>query len=187
MTIASPREGPRMSREPCRTRREILAAMGIAAAGAGARSGGLGPSRVLGSGAGADAGDEFVLKSQRLPEPKVALPTDALPPAQGPRKRLAAITTAYFRYSHADDIITKFIEGYAVVGRTHRPHCEVVSLSIEQRPASDIGRGMAARYAIPLFDTAAQALTLEGERLAVDGVLLIGEHGDYPSNEKGQQ
>jgi hypothetical protein len=30
-------------------------------------------------------------------------------------------------------------------------------------------------------------LTRGGERLAVDGVLLIGEHGDYPINEKGQK
>ena len=31
-----------------------------------------------------------------------------------------------------------------------------------------------------------QALTLGGDELAVDGVLLIGEHGDYPWNEKEQ-
>ncbi|HUE75179.1 MAG TPA: hypothetical protein VMP10_00005, partial [Chloroflexota bacterium] len=30
------------------------------------------------------------------------------------------------------------------------------------------------------------ALTLGGDKLAVDGVVLIGEHGDYPLNEKGQ-
>src|SRR5207248_10451716 len=32
----------------------------------------------------------------------------------------------------------------------------------------------------------ADALTLGGSDLAVDGVLLIGEHGDYARNEKGQ-
>jgi hypothetical protein len=63
----------------------------------------------------------------------------------------------------------------------------VVSLSIEQFSASDIGRGMAAKYQIPLFRSPAQALTLGGDRLAVDGVLVIGEHGDYPINQKGQQ
>ncbi len=128
-----------------------------------------------------------VLKSQPLPAPKVVLPTDALPAPKGAKKRVAAITTAYYKYSHADDIITKFIEGYAVVGRTHLPHCKVSSLYIEQFPKTDIGRGMAARYGIPLFDTPAGALTLGGEKLAVDAVLLIGEHGDYPINEKGQQ
>ena len=31
------------------------------------------------------------------------------------------------------------------------------------------------------------ALTLGGKELAVDGVLIIAEHGDYPSNDKGQR
>ena len=104
----------------------------------------------------------FVLKSQTLPEPRVTLPTDALPAPRGPKLRIAAITTAYFKYSHADDIITKFIEGYAILGRTHQPHASVVSLAIEQFPASDIGRGLAARYGIPIFDTPAAALGLGG-------------------------
>ena len=131
--------------------------------------------------------ESFVLKSQPLPRPEVFLPTDALPPPRGPKKRIAAITTAYYKYSHADDLITKFIEGFGMVGRIYQPHCDVVSLHIEQFPKSDIGRGMAARYEIPLFDTPAGALTLGGDELAVDGVLLIGEHGDFEINEKGQK
>ena len=130
---------------------------------------------------------EYLLKSQPLPQPKIVLPTDALPEPQGPKKRIAAITTAYYKYSHADDIITKFIEGFGMVGRIYQPHCKVVSLYIEQFPDSDIGRGMAARYGIPLFDAPADALTLGGNQLAVDGVLLIGEHGDFEVNEKGQK
>lgn len=124
--------------------------------------------------------------SQRMPEPAVALPTDRVP-REGPPRRLAAITTAYWKYSHADDIITKFIEGYALVGRIHQPHCRVVSLYIEQFPDTDIGRGLAARYRIPLYKTPGETLTLGGKSLAVDGVLLIGEHGEYPDNEKGQK
>jgi len=125
-------------------------------------------------------------ESQRMPEPAVALPTDGVP-REGPPKRIAAVTTVYWKYSHADDIITKFIEGYSVIGRTHLPHCKVAGLYVEQFPDTDIGRGMAARYKIPLFDTVAGAVTLGGDKLAVDGVLLVGEHGDYPLNEKGQQ
>src|SRR5207248_8581018 len=116
-----------MSPSPHTTRREILAA-GAAALGARA---------TVPAGATTDRADpgDWAAESQRLPEPKIVLPTDALPAPEGPKKRIAAITTAYFRYSHADDIITRFIEGYAIVGRTHRPHCEVVSLAIEQFPA----------------------------------------------------
>ena len=92
-----------------------------------------------------------------LTRAQVTLPTDALP-APRPKLRIAAITTAYFKYSHADDIITKFIEGYSILGRTHQPPASVVSLAIQQFPASDIGRGLAARYGIPIFDTPAAAL-----------------------------
>lgn len=136
----------------------------------------------------AGSGDQepWVLRSQPLPQPRVVLPTDSLP-REGPGKRIAAITTAYFKYSHADDIITRFIEGYSVVGRSYEPQCKVVSLYVEQFPETDIGRGMAARYRIPLVKTPAEALTLGGRELAVDGVLLVGEHGDYPRNEKGQK
>src|SRR5262245_8256701 len=130
--------------------------------------------------------DGPVLESPRMPEPKIDLPTDGAP-RQGPPKRIAAITTAYWKYSHADDIITKFIEGYAILGRVHQPHCRVVSLYVEQFPDTDIGRGMAARYKVPLHRTPGEALALGGQDLAVDGVLLIGEHGDYPDNEKGQK
>ena len=128
-----------------------------------------------------------VAASQPLPCPPVVLPTDALDAPQGPKLRIAAITTAYYKYSHADDIITKFIEGYGLVGRVHLPHCDVVSLYVEQFVDSDIGRGMAAKYEIPLYDTVAEALTSGGESLAVDGVLLVGEHGEFPVNQRKQK
>ena len=37
-----------------------------------------------------------------------------------------------------------------------------------------------------IYPTIAEALTLGGSKLAVDGVVLVGEHGNYPRNEKGQ-
>jgi hypothetical protein len=37
-----------------------------------------------------------------------------------------------------------------------------------------------------LYPTIAEALTLGGPSLAVDGVMIIGEHGKYGQNEKGQ-
>jgi len=129
----------------------------------------------------------YIMASQKLPAPRIELPIDRLPAPEGPKKRIVALTTAWWKYSHADDIITKFIEGYGIVGRTHLPHCSVVGLYVEQFPGSDISPGMAARYRIPMFKTPAEALTLGGKELAADGVLLVGEHGDYPLNEKGQK
>ncbi len=161
------------------TRRQFLQAAGTLAATWG------GHQAAVGEGSEEEPAP-FVLKGQTKPEPRVVLPTDALAPPTGPKKRIAAITTAYFKYSHADDIITKFIEGYAIAERVHQPHCEVVSLRIEQFPETDIGRGMAARYGLRLASSVRDALTLGGDRLAVDGVLIVGEHGDYPHNGKGQ-
>ena len=37
-----------------------------------------------------------------------------------------------------------------------------------------------------MYPTVAETLRCGGDKLAVDGILLIGEHGDYPTNELGQ-
>ena len=62
----------------------------------------------------------------------------------------------------------------------------MVSMYLEQTPETDIGHAMAARYGVEMFDSPQKALTMGGDKLAVDGVLLIGEHGEYPYNEKEQ-
>src|SRR6476660_3738949 len=103
----------------------------------------------------------------------------------GSTKKIAAITTAYFRYSHADNIVTRFMEGYSIIGKSYPPPCRVASLFIEQVNDLDIGRPLARRWNIPLAKTVADALTLGTSQLAVDGVLLVGEHGDYPEDERG--
>ena len=64
---------------------------------------------------------------------------------------------------------------------------DVVSLYVEQVRENDLSRERAARHpGMKIYPTIAGALTQGGSRLAVDGVLLIGEHGNYPVNEKGQ-
>src|SRR5437762_2249972 len=64
---------------------------------------------------------------------------------------------------------------------------DVVSYYVDQIPDQDMAREVAAKYNIKIYRTIAGALCLGGEKLAVDGVLSIGEHGKYPINEKGQQ
>jgi hypothetical protein len=49
-----------------------------------------------------------------------------------------------------------------------------------------MSRDMSKKHNVPIYPTIWETLTLGGDRLAVDGVLLIGEHGQYPWNEKGQ-
>jgi hypothetical protein len=107
------------------------------------------------------------------------------PPASD--KKVAAIVTTYHRYSHADNIVTRFMEGYAIQGTSYPPPCKVASLYIEQVTDKDIGQPLARQWGVTLAKTPREALTLGGDKLAVDGVLLIAEHGNYPVNEKGQK
>jgi hypothetical protein len=106
--------------------------------------------------------------------------------AAAPRK-IAAIITEYRPNSHADVIVGKYLEGYNQDGRPPYPRSKIVAMFTEQIPKTDLSRERAGKYNVPIFRTVRDALTLGGERLAVDGVLLIGEHGDYPSNDKGQK
>jgi hypothetical protein len=109
------------------------------------------------------------------------------PAAENKRLKIAAVTTIFHKYSHSQHIVDRFLEGYGWEGRHHRPAMDIVSLYVEQVGANDLSRERLRRYpAIKNSPTIADALTLGGDKLAVDGVLLIGEHGNYPVNEKGQ-
>ncbi|MEE3365866.1 MAG: hypothetical protein VX304_09485 [Planctomycetota bacterium] len=103
------------------------------------------------------------------------------------RLKIAAITTIYFKYSHAQHIVDRFLEGYSWEGRHHRPDMDVASLYVEQVGENDLSRERLKRFpGMKHAETIEQALTLGTGSLAVDGVLLIGEHGNFPVNEKGQ-
>ena len=106
----------------------------------------------------------------------------------GRRPKIAALTPLYVKYSHAEHIVDRFLEGYGWQGRHHRPAMDVVSLYTEQRGIGDLSEERASRHSqLNVYPTIAEALTLGGTKLAVDGVLLIGEHGVFPQNEKGQK
>ena len=103
------------------------------------------------------------------------------------RLKIAAVVTEYRRYSHGQHIVDRFLEGYGWNGRHHRPPMDVVSLYVDQRPEGDLTPDRVARFPdMKRMPTIADALTLGGDDLAVDGVLLVGEHGKYHRNEKGQ-
>lgn len=103
------------------------------------------------------------------------------------RPRIAALATTYYKDSHAQHIVDRFLEGYGWEGSHHRPEMDVVSLYVEQVGEGDLSRERASRHAgMKIYPTIAEALTQGGNALNVDGVLLIGEQGAYPINEKGQ-
>jgi hypothetical protein len=99
---------------------------------------------------------------------------------------VAAVTTVWRKDSHADVLIPKLLVGYDLNGRGVQPAVDVVSLHVEQIPENDLSRAWTRRTGVPQFGSVREALTLGGEALAVDAVLIVGEHGEYPWNEKGQ-
>src|SRR5437660_3709379 len=100
-------------------------------------------------------------------------------------KKVAAVVTEYRRWSHADVIVGKMLEGYLHDGK-ERPNLEVVSMVTDQVPANDTSRELAKKYGFKICATIEEALLLGGDKLAVEGVVCVGEHGKYPTNERGQ-
>src|SRR5689334_17196558 len=103
------------------------------------------------------------------------------------RPKIAAICTAYFKYSHSQHIVDRFLDGYGWNGEHHYPAMDLVSIYVDQIDNRDLSKERVGRHpSTKMFPTIAEALTLGGRKLAVDGVVLVGEHGRYPRNEKGQ-
>lgn len=101
-------------------------------------------------------------------------------------KRIAFLGTTVYQHSHAQHFLDRFAIGYMMGGRWREPSVQLASVYIEQFGEKDIGKQRIEKYGLHQYPSVAEALTLGGSKLAVDGVVIIGEHGDYPRNEKGQ-
>jgi hypothetical protein len=110
--------------------------------------------------------------------------------AQEPRKRVAAVVTMYTHdarlYSHAAVIIGRLLEGYSPNGVFTKPRTQLVSMYTDQVPSNDLSRGLSEKHGFKIYPTIKDALTLGGDQLGVDAVCFIGEHGNYPYNDRGQ-
>jgi hypothetical protein len=105
----------------------------------------------------------------------------------GNRPKLAAITTVYRRMAHTQHIVDRYLEGYGWNGTHHHPEMDLISLYVDQVGADDLSRDRAARFpTMKIYPTIAEALTCGTGKLAVDGVVVVGEHGEYPKTPKGQ-
>src|SRR5262245_36030172 len=102
------------------------------------------------------------------------------------KKKVAAVVTEYRRWSHADVIVGKLLEGLHHDGKAY-PDLQLVSMYVDQRPKGDFSEGLAKKHKFTIYKTIAEALRGGGKALAVEGVLLIGEHGKYPDNKIGQK
>jgi hypothetical protein len=120
------------------------------------------------------------------PQPKASAGEPGRSTASKPRKKLAIVTTVWRYLSHAQHMGDRFLVGYPLEGKWHRPAMDVVALYVDQKPEGDQSAERARSFGFKVYPTIAEALRCGGSKLAVDGVLIIGEHGDYPHNEKGQ-
>jgi hypothetical protein len=106
--------------------------------------------------------------------------------SQSQPKRIAIVATIYRYLSHAQHMGDRFLVGYPHAGAWHKPNMKVVSLYVDQKPEGDLSEARAKEFGFQVYPSIAEALRCGGSTLAVDAVLIIGEHGNYPRNEKGQ-
>lgn len=100
--------------------------------------------------------------------------------------RIAAIVTEYRPWSHADVICGKFIQGFKLDITPHWTPIPIRTMYVDQFPESDMSRSLSKQYGFSIVNSIREAILDSDGKIAVDGVLLIGEHGDYPHNERGQ-
>ncbi|HEY5231253.1 MAG TPA: hypothetical protein VIJ11_10230 [Galbitalea sp.] len=113
----------------------------------------------------------------------------------GSRPRVAVLCSVYFAGSHADVILSRLLDGYVWDGEHQDARIEVASVYLEQLGSSDnlpvsrtdIGTKTLTSHGIPLFKSVGEALSLGTTGVNVDGVLIIGEHGDYGWGEFDQK
>ncbi|MCC6585500.1 MAG: hypothetical protein IT168_02170 [Bryobacterales bacterium] len=104
--------------------------------------------------------------------------------AQG-MPRVAVIMNVYFPNSHSDVFCSRLLDGYRLNGQGHRPRLKTASFYVDQFPNNDMAREQAEEFGVTIYPDVASALRLGGGKLAVDGVAIIGEHGNYPRTPRG--
>ncbi|MEE2884217.1 MAG: hypothetical protein VX701_00780 [Chloroflexota bacterium] len=121
------------------------------------------------------------------------------------RKKIAAIVTAYFpesHGSHADLLVSKFATGFPCDDGISEPKVDLVSMYIDQPHWTTMGKELANQWGVQIYPSIRGALTLKSQErpghwtpekdtipgeLAVDGVIIVAEHGDYAANEQQRQ
>jgi hypothetical protein len=87
-------------------------------------------------------------------------------------------------HSDADNLITRILQGYWVNDEFHPPECDVASLYLHQAGAGDVGRRIATACGVQVTPSVSEALTLGTGKLAVDGVVLVGDEYNSSADDK---
>ncbi|NCF87912.1 MAG: hypothetical protein GWQ08_20705 [Verrucomicrobiaceae bacterium] len=103
------------------------------------------------------------------------------------RKKVAFLGTEVRQHSHAQHFLDRLTLGYGWRGAWQMPRVDVASVYLGQFPDGDLGRARLEKHGLALSSSIEAALTLGTDKLAVDGVVIIAEHGDYPDNDMGQK
>jgi hypothetical protein len=100
--------------------------------------------------------------------------------------RVAGVTTIFRHNSHADVILGRTFLTDSLDGQGEQVQLKLVSAYVDQTPASDISQKWADQFGFKKTETIREALTLGTGKLAVDGVVMVAEHGDYPKSPTEQ-
>jgi hypothetical protein len=112
--------------------------------------------------------------------------TGAVAQTSQKRPRIACLISYWgLPTSHADWIVNKLIDGYWWQGAYTPSRVDVVAVYINQLDTSLLGQKVCKAKGIPIFKTVGEAVTMGGKELAVDGVVIVCEHGNYPTDLKG--
>jgi len=101
-------------------------------------------------------------------------------------KPVAAVLTEWRPDSHADVILSRLLEPEAW-GHERPFALRLAAVYADQFPENDLCRGSCRKHGVPIFPTIAGAVGVGTRGVPVEGVLIIGEHGDYAVNAKRQK
>jgi hypothetical protein len=135
----------------------------------------------------------FLASTAALPATYLLSPAADTPRTRPPKrekpaaKKIAVVSSTWYYLSHTYHVAGRFLDGYMKLDEHHFPEFGVASAFVDQVKANDLSRELSKEHSFRLSDNIEDALTLGTGKLAVDGVLLIAEHGDYPYNAKAQK
>ncbi len=110
--------------------------------------------------------------------------------SSGAELRVAVLATVWFEGCHTDVIVPPIVEGWSLDGVAHETDLTVASMYLEQvgcEQGEDLALPFLDRHGIARALSVGEALSDGRGGIGVDGVVIIGEHGDYELNEFGQQ
>jgi hypothetical protein len=96
------------------------------------------------------------------------------------------VITEWRRNSHADVILGRLLEPEAW-GHKAPFALRLVAVYADQFPENDLCRSLCARHGVPIFSNVTLAVGVGTRSVPVEGVIVVGEHGQYASNARKQK